>query len=286
MRWLQCAVQLGLLAAAAPSVYAASWGFTDATVSVNSKSATGNVKESLKENTPLSKPIALSGPDSLKLLLTAQEGRSAKRPHQAFLLLKDTANGLDVSYPLTVKDSGKSKVELTQKDLPVQFLSSPHPVDAEIVIGSFGASDPYRKLAFQLSLGNEGQPAAKSDEVERYRKLPEIHHIFKDDPKSPNIIITLVFLLATLLAVPVLAATWFFLDANLNHLPTALRAAPVPHMVFVGSVVGLEGIFFLYYTAWNLFQTLPAALIVGAIAYVSGSRALGEVQARRLAGQR
>jgi oligosaccharyltransferase complex subunit delta (ribophorin II) len=45
MRLLQCAVQLGLLAVAAPSVYAASWGFTDATVSVNSKSASANVKE-------------------------------------------------------------------------------------------------------------------------------------------------------------------------------------------------------------------------------------------------
>lgn len=39
-------VQLGLLALVAPSVYAASWGFTDATVSVvGSKSATGKVKE-------------------------------------------------------------------------------------------------------------------------------------------------------------------------------------------------------------------------------------------------
>ena len=36
---------LSLLALVAPSVYAASWGFTDATVSVSSKSATGRVKE-------------------------------------------------------------------------------------------------------------------------------------------------------------------------------------------------------------------------------------------------
>jgi oligosaccharyltransferase complex subunit delta (ribophorin II) len=48
----------------------------------------------------------------------------------------------------------------------------------------------------------------------------------------------------------------------------------------------MEGIFFMYYTSWNLFQTLPAAAVVSAVAFLSGSRALSEVQERRLAGQR
>lgn len=48
----------------------------------------------------------------------------------------------------------------------------------------------------------------------------------------------------------------------------------------------MEGIFFLYYTSWNLFQTLPAAAVVGFVAFLSGSRALSEVQERRLAGLR
>lgn len=76
------------------------------------------------------------------------------------------------------------------------------------------------------------------------------------------------------------------LDVNLNHLSIALKAAPVPHIVFVSSIIGLEGIFFMYYTSWTLFQMLPASLAVGAIAFLSGSRALSEVQERRLAGLR
>ena len=74
---------------------------------------------SLKENAPLSTPITLGDSDSLKLLLTAQEDRSAKRPHQAFLLLKDSATGLDVSYPFSVKNDGKSKVELVSTDIKI-----------------------------------------------------------------------------------------------------------------------------------------------------------------------
>ena len=58
------------------------------------------------------------------------------------------------------------------------------------------------------------------------------------------------------------------------------------HALFLGSIIGLEGVLFLYYSSWNLFQTLPALLVVGMVAFVSGSRALTEVQDRRLAGQR
>lgn len=62
--------------------------------------------------------------------------------------------------------------------------------------------------------------------------------------------------------------------------------APIAHALFVGSIIGLEGILFMYYSVWNLFQALPALVAVGLITFVSGSRALTEVQDRRLAGLR
>lgn len=79
---------------------------------------------------------------------------------------------------------------------------------------------------------------------------------------------------------------WMYLGGNLNHLNKALSDAPVSHALFVGSVVGIEFVFFLYYTVWNLFQTLPVLGVVGLVAILSGSRALTEVQERRLAGLR
>ena len=48
----------------------------------------------------------------------------------------------------------------------------------------------------------------------------------------------------------------------------------------------MECVFFLYYSTWNLFQILPVMAVVGAVTVLSGTKALGEVQARRLAGQR
>ena len=72
----------------------------------------------------------------------------------------------------------------------------------------------------------------------------------------------------------------------MGHASKALGASPFAHAMFFGSIVAMEGVFFLYYTSWNLFQTLPVATVVALVAFVSGSRALTEVQDRRLAGER
>ena len=95
-----------------------------------------------------------------------------------------------------------------------------------------------------------------------------------------------MFAAAVVAALPALLIVWVSLGANANHLGKALGNAPISHTLFFGSIVAMEGIFFLYYTTWNLFQTLPAATIVGVVAFLSGSRALTEVQERRLAGLR
>ncbi|CAG7924166.1 unnamed protein product [Penicillium olsonii] len=289
MHLWQATVSFCLLAATAvPGVTATAWSFTDATVAVQPKGAgiNGGHKDQFTASKPLAKPVSLVGADTLRVTLTAQEGSSAKRPHQAFLLLKDGQTGLDISYPFSVKDNGKSRVELTQKDLPIQFLSLSKPVDARVVLGGFGDSAAHDGSAFQLSIDRNPEEAVPTVETERYGKKAEIHHIFKDSASSPPIVITLAFVAMVGAAIPVLAGLWLLLGANVSHLPTAFQAAPLSHATFLGSLIAFEGILFLYYTSWSLFAFLPAAGVIGTIAFVSGSRALGEVQGRRLAGRR
>ncbi|KAF7597273.1 hypothetical protein BBP40_008115 [Aspergillus hancockii] len=282
-------LQLSLLAfTAAPTAAASAWGFTDATVSVHAKGAGvgSGFKEEIPDNKALSKPVSLGSADTLKVILTAREGRSSKRAHQVFLLLQDPQTGLDISYPFNVKENGKSRVELTQKDLPVQFLSLAGPLDAKFLIGSFGDSEAYDGAAFKLAVTRNPDQPVPTVEVSRYGKLPEIHHIFKDDPRSPPFVITLAFMAMVLATLPILAGVWLLLGANVRHLPHALKASPIPHAIFLGSLLSIEGIFFLYYQSWTLFQILPAVAVAGTVAFVSGSRALGEVQGRRLDGLR
>lgn len=78
----------------------------------------------LSVSKPLSKPVALAAADTLRVILTTQEGSSAKRPQQAFLLLKDSHTGLDISYPFTVKENGKSRVELVCDLIALRVVGS------------------------------------------------------------------------------------------------------------------------------------------------------------------
>ncbi|ETN38843.1 uncharacterized protein HMPREF1541_06884 [Cyphellophora europaea CBS 101466] len=281
---------LGLLLACQSALAASTaWTFTDATLTVQGKgSGVGSgLKEKLQPSKPLSSPVSLGAGDSLKIILTAQEGKSAKRPHQASLLLQNPATNLDVSYPFSVKESGKGKIELSHKDLPTQFLRSSSPLSASVVIASFGSSEAYKSEAFPLIIQLDANtPAATTEKPLRYGKQPEIHHIFRSDPKSPNIVLVAFFTIAAVATLPVLLGLWLQVGGNVAHLSKALSDAPVSHGLFFGSVVAIEGIFFLYYTVWNLFQTLPVLAVVGVVAYISGSRALTEVQERRLAGLR
>lgn len=140
---------------------------------------------------------------------------------------------------------------------------------------------------FDLNVARDPNvPLAVPEKPLRYAVDKEIHHIFRADPRSSPKIITLVFAAAVIGALPVLFGVWATLGANANHLGKALGSAPISHALFYGSILAMEGIFFLYYTSWNLFQTLPAAAVVGFVAFLSGSRALSEVQERRLAGLR
>jgi oligosaccharyltransferase complex subunit delta (ribophorin II) len=254
--------------------------------------------------------------------LTTKEAGKPKRPHQAFLLLQDQDTGLESTFPLSIKETGKGKVELvrcaspphqcqthekqSQKDLPVQFLYSSQPLQATLLLASFGSSQPFSNHVFNLDVKFDANtPKPNYEKPLRYGKLPEIHHIFKTDPKSGPIVISVFFVGAVLAAVPILLGTvsiprtyntymrqanssfqWAYLGANLDHTQKALSAAPISHALFFGSIVSMEGIFFLYYCSWTLFQMLPVAGIVGLVAFVSGSKALSEVQARRMAGER
>lgn len=83
------------------------------------------------------------------------------------------------------------------------------------------------------------------------------------------------------------AFKWFgFVGANFSQLPKALGAAPLSHVTFFGSIVGIEAVYFLYHRGMSLGHILVPITILSTTTLLSGMKALGEVQSRRLAGER
>lgn len=65
----------------------------------------------LSDHVPLTKPVSFGAADTLKVIIMATEDGAPKRPHQAFLLLRDQDTGLEATFPFSVKGSGKGKVD-------------------------------------------------------------------------------------------------------------------------------------------------------------------------------
>lgn len=103
---------LALLAGAASA--ASSWTFADGKVEVIPKAGADGAATSthpFTEKERVKQTVTLRQADKIKVSLTAKEGSKAKRPHQAFLMVKE-ASGLEAPYALSVKESGKGSVEI------------------------------------------------------------------------------------------------------------------------------------------------------------------------------
>lgn len=71
------------------------------------------------------------------------------------------------------------------------------------MLGSFGSSHGYNDRIFSLNIAIDPNiPIPTTGKPLRYGKLPEIHHIFKPDPSSPNIVFSLIFTGAVLTTLP------------------------------------------------------------------------------------
>ncbi|TGZ84382.1 hypothetical protein EX30DRAFT_338914, partial [Ascodesmis nigricans] len=274
LRSLLLIASCALAATASPN-----WTFTAGKATLLQKGEAEGRSSSFAPGKPLEDPIALGSKDTLKLTLTLNEGEDTGRPHQAYVLVKDAGSDLETHYPLSVKsNNGKAKLDLTHKDIPAHLLDTSD-LSLSLVIASFGDNTPLLApigsvkpvITDAEKVTLEKQKAKDVGDEERFGSKPEIRHTFRADPKNPPLVITLAFLGAVLASFVGILGVWFpFLGANLGHLPKAMGTAPIAHTVFFGSLIAVEGLFVLYYTRWNLFQTLGGVGIAGLISFLSG----------------
>lgn len=123
----------------------------------------------------------------------------------------------------------------SHKDLPTQFLRSDGILSASVVLASFGDSDGYFSEAFPLSVKlDSAAPTAATEKPLRYGKLPEIHHIFRSDPNSPNFVLVAFFTIAAVATLPVLLGL-------VSH-STKMLSSIVPLLTVIPSGSKLEAI--------------------------------------------
>lgn len=93
----------------------------------------------------------------------------------------------------------------TQKDLPIQLLTAATPLKASVVLASFGSAQGLDAPVFEVKVEPDPTlPPPTYEKPLRYGKKPEIHHIFRPDPKSPPKVVSLFFAVAVVATLPAL----------------------------------------------------------------------------------
>mgnify|MGYP002350321782 CR=1 FL=1 len=88
--------------------------------------------------------------------------------------------------------------------MPRQFRLTRDRLEASIVLGSFGSTQPsITNNVFQVEFAADADTKlAVYKPQERYGKKEEIHHIFREDAKSPPMAISAIFSLLVMATVP------------------------------------------------------------------------------------
>ncbi|KAF7725719.1 hypothetical protein EC973_009437 [Apophysomyces ossiformis] len=118
---------------------------------------------------------------------------------------------------------------------------------------------------------------------------PEIHHAFRPEERMPPAWFSQLFAIVVLTPWLILTAGWFSLGLTpfkvLSELKTGSANRAISVLAFLGSLIAVEYLFYLYWTKLNLFQTLGYLAPLSVLVYATGQRALTQVQIRRKASK-
>ena len=91
----------------------------------------------------------------------------------------------------------------SQRELPIQLRLAQEPLEASLILGSFGSAAGSVIPLFDVNVQLDPNSAAPVYEAPlRYAKSAEIKHTFRADPKSPPEIVSIAFALAVLGSIP------------------------------------------------------------------------------------
>lgn len=258
-------------------VNAAAWTFSAAKFEISGSPYTFG---------PTSPPLALTlKPDNkLKLLLTIKEDDTAKKPHQAMLIVKDTFSELEASLVIPVKSNGRGILSINYSDFGPALLENKS-LDLTLVLGSFGDSKPLSKHVATIMVQGDDKEQVYVKPL-RYGALPEITHTFRAPQKMPSAVISVAFSVILIAGLFGLFAGWMSVQVNFDAASTALMNAPIAYSIFLGSLFAIEGALFVYWTHLRIMAALGLLAALSVPAFFSGRNALRETEKRRKAGLR
>lgn len=196
------------------------------------------------------------------------------QPHQAIISL---GNGKGLEFPLFPKFSMEKKAfkaSLTASKIPINIRNLEN-IIITLIVGKSGEDNLYMTLG-ELIPNEEFKGLVAYKKAPRIGYKPEIHHIFREDIKTVNPFIPIVFIGAAIILFLGLIGVWIAqLGDDMNGLTKSIPTAQAfSNSVFLLCIVGYEIIFFRYYLGTSIFSTLFQCFVLSIPSIFYGASAL------------
>ncbi|CAO3651952.1 unnamed protein product [Cunninghamella blakesleeana] len=143
----------------------------------------------------------------------------------------------------------------------------------------------YSKVVVLFSVIIYTVVGAGTDDI--FEVQPEIHHQFRPSERMPSPSFSKLFALLTLSPWLLLLVGWLSVGTTPKAIVSGLTSQRgIWILSFVSSLLVTEYIFYLYWTRWNIFETMTYVAVWSLVLFVTGQRALTSIQLYRLSNNK
>lgn len=235
----------------------------------------------------------ITSKDSIEVSFTAAltGGPQDSKAQQVFLALQHTASGAAAYALVKPKKDGVYAATVPTSVIGTQIGKQTGAYLVSLLVGDPSASKPVVWALGEVELVLEpredlGQGRARTALTEvSSNQQPVITHIFRPADKRPPAAVSLAF--AVLSVAPLLLVfLWVagVLGANFKAWPKDGATALAALLFHVLLLVTL-GVYLLFWTVWNLAETLPVVLGLGVLLALTGQKALSGIATARFQSQ-
>ena len=209
------------------------------------------------------------------------------KPDQIMISLADVQNPAIVTHYVPVVKESKIKLNIKALSIPEVLKTKDKLVLAIVIADSKSKNNMIRRLVEVLP-SPEFKSTSRYQAKPRIGIQPEIHHIFKEDEKTVNPIVPILFIIAAFTLLLCLFGSWvgfIGIDNLFRTFKTISKVQLLHNVSFLISVLGFELNFAKYYLGQSIFTTLFYGFILSIPCVYFGVSVLRSLAKNRALGK-
>lgn len=196
-------------------------------------------------------------------------------PHQTFVKMTNLASKQEIIFVAEADSSNVNRFDLNIGSSAKDFGYKSGKYSVELIIGDAVIENPISWVVADVSLTFPEAPSSE-EKQDQYAKKPEIKHLFREPEKRPSKAVSMAFTGLVLVPVLVLLVCWLRIGVNIGNFPFSLSA-----IGFHVCLAAMFGLYYCYWTTFNMFETLRYMGLLGIPTFIFGNRLLSGIAARR-----